>query len=359
MRAISRFESNLLRILYCFLGQARRAEALPLLARDVQRPRCLSRDAVELAQAALAKGCVCLLARGGWRRERFLRDEDVVEGRVWERTRPEDLGLSFSRNTLDFLIWLTARNPAASQRGWSPRRTAPMTLGDRFLLFLAYRAVRGTEIAEPLRRRQAFAGHGLCRLAFPDDFADVQSGTPLDLETWTTGMGACIVEALQHELADHWVRVERGKAEIVSGDQMRALGAAQERVLTEFLDRLEAGDRRDLARFLLVAASRLLSDQPPAEAWIGRLDLKGLTMVHRAETYRAAFAFLRMLRRLERWQRQAQTVGYFDEGYAASQLWKADWERFHGDACCSALQSSSLRSRLMGQAELKSPSKAE
>jgi len=359
LRAISRFESDLLRILYCFLGQGPRSEALRLLARDVERPPCLSRDAVELARAALGKGCAWFLARGGWRRERFLRNEQVVEGRVWERTRPDDLGLSFSRNTLDFLIWLTARNPAASKRGWSPRRTVAMTLGDRFLLFLAYRAVRNTQIAEPLRRRQVFAGHGLCRLAFPDDFADVQSGTPLDLETWTTGPGACIVEALQHELADRWVRVERGKAEIVSGEQMRALGAAQERVLTEFLDVLEARDRRDLARFLLVAASRLLRPAPSAEAWIGRLNLKGQTMADRAETYRAAFAFLRMLRRLEPWQRQAQTVGYFDEGYAASQLWKADWERFHGDACCSVLQSSGLRSRLMGQAELPNPSETE
>ena len=359
MRAISRLESDLLRILYAFLGQGRRADALRLLARDAPRPPCLSRDAVELAQAALAKGCVRLLARGGWRRERFLRDGRVVEGRVWERTRPADLGLSFSRNTLDFLLWQTARNPAASQRGWRPRRTAAMTLGDRFLLFLAYRTVRGTPIAEAWRRRQVFAGHGLCRLAFPDDFADVQSGTPIDLETWTAGPGACLVEALQHELADRWVGIERGKAEIVSGEQMRVLGSAQERVLAEFLDAIEARDRRDLARFLLVAASRLLRPAPSADAWIGRLNLRGQTMADRAATYRAAFAFLRMLRRLEQWQRQAQTVGYFDEGYAASQLWKADWERLDGDACCAVLQSSGLRRRLMGQAELPGPSETQ
>ena len=27
----------------------------------------------------------------------------------------------------------------------------------------------------------------------------------------------------------------------------------------------------------------------------------------------------------------ARGVGYFDEGYAASQLWKADWEQVQGD----------------------------
>ena len=35
---------------------------------------------------------------------------------------------------------------------------------------------------------------------------------------------------------------------------------------------------------------------------------------------------------LARWQKQARTVGYFDEGYAGSQMWKADWEAADGDA---------------------------
>jgi hypothetical protein len=34
---------------------------------------------------------------------------------------------------------------------------------------------------------------------------------------------------------------------------------------------------------------------------------------------------------LEQWQQQALSVGYFDEGYQASQLWKADWEAANGN----------------------------
>ena len=35
--------------------------------------------------------------------------------------------------------------------------------------------------------------------------------------------------------------------------------------------------------------------------------------------------------RLQRWQRKARGVGYLDEGYAASQLWKTDLEHNGGE----------------------------
>src|SRR3712207_2905243 len=98
MKSVSRFEANLLHLLHYFLQQAPIQEALPLLEAKIDRPRCLSRDAVELVKDALGKGCVLLLVRlGGWRRERFLRGERPAEGRLWERTKPAGLGLSFSR----------------------------------------------------------------------------------------------------------------------------------------------------------------------------------------------------------------------------------------------------------------------
>ncbi|MEN6496835.1 MAG: hypothetical protein ABFD16_21300 [Thermoguttaceae bacterium] len=334
MRAVRRFESNLLRIVYGILGQAPRAEVLPLVSREMEQPRGLSRNAVELVQEALAKGCVHLLARGGWRRERFLRGERPVEGRLWQRMPPRELALTFSRNTLEFLLWLTARNPVANEEAWRPRTKEPMTTGDRLVQFLAYRAVRGTAIADSLRRRQVWAGHGLCWLAFADEFAEVQSGVPIDWQTWTTGVGACILEALQHELMDHWIQMERNKAECTRPEQMRAVGAAQQRVLDSLFDALETQQRRDLSRFVLMAAARLLHHQPSVEAWIGRLHLSGLPMGQRVATHTKAFAFLHALERLAHWQRQAVAIGYFDDGYAASQLWKADWEHWDGGRCC-------------------------
>ena len=47
---VSRFEAELLTILQGFLGHVPRSQLLPLLARASQRPKCLSRQAVELIQ---------------------------------------------------------------------------------------------------------------------------------------------------------------------------------------------------------------------------------------------------------------------------------------------------------------------
>jgi hypothetical protein len=34
---------------------------------------------------------------------------------------------------------------------------------------------------------------------------------------------------------------------------------------------------------------------------------------------------------LESWQERARSIGYFDDDYAASQMWKEDWETLAGD----------------------------
>jgi len=61
-------------------------------------------------------------------------------------------------------------------------------------------------------------------------------------------------------------------------------------------------------------------------------------LADRAETYRGALAFLRVLPRLQQWERRARSVGYFDEGYKASQLWKDEWEHHGGDALAERAQ---------------------
>src|SRR5258708_7219657 len=112
MQNVARFEANLLRLLYYFLRREPAERALPLVEKRETPPPCLSRPAVRLVQDALAKGCTFLLAqRGGWRDERHLRNERVVSGRLWQRTKPEDLALKFSRHTLAFLIWITSARP--------------------------------------------------------------------------------------------------------------------------------------------------------------------------------------------------------------------------------------------------------
>jgi hypothetical protein len=334
MHSVSRFEANLLRLLYYFLGQEPPERALPLVEQRLKTPPCLSRTAVHLVEAALAKGCTHLLARrGGWRDERHLRGEKVVGGRLWQRTPPRDLGLSFSGHTLTFLMWVTAARPDDKENPWQPPE-AELTPGDLVFLYFAHEGLR--EAAESLgyanvRTRAPYAGHGLCWLAYPEDYTNVPAKVTPDFGLWTSGPGAWVLEALQPELAHRWIAVEGTKERISKPPRMRALGESQERVLGAFLDACEKAGRLDLARFLLIAGAHLLGPHANAGMWIGGLQTQGLRLADRAAVYQAAMAYLRHFERLSRWERQARAVGYFDEGYQASQLWKADWDRYGGD----------------------------
>jgi hypothetical protein len=331
MKTVPRFEANLLRILHCFLGRVPVGQALPLVLDRCPRPPCLSRAGVELVQDSLAKGCTLVLARaGGWRRERYLRGDKVAEGRLWERTRPEELGLVFSREALRFLIWITAAQPSDTKPPWEPKPT-DLTAADLLLLYLAYTALRETRAGEALKKRAPFAGNGLCRLAYPGDFTGNPANAAPRFTPWTGGVGACILEALQPALADHWVQAERSKAGITGWGQMQAVGKAQEAVLGPFCQAVESAGRPDLARFLLQAAASLLTEGVTAELWTRGLSSAGPRLADRVATYRAALAFVRQVDVWRQWERRARGVGYFDEGYTAAQLWKAEWERWDGD----------------------------
>jgi hypothetical protein len=257
-----------------------------------------------------------LLAReGGWKRERFLRGERSATGRLWERTAPAELGLSFSRHTLEFLIWITASDLSLGTAAAPVEAAAAeLTVGDRLLLFLAYRALRETAARQALWRWPGLASEGLIRLAFPDDFAPDQFPRA-EFAVWTTGLGACLLEAFQASLATNWTISDAGVSRRAEEEPGKA-SAQRESVLQPFFDALEHAGRHDLARFLLSAAQRSLGNLPGDEF---RCLAQGARDV---QAY---------LERLRRWERAARSVGYLDEGYAASQLWKAEWEHWDGE----------------------------
>jgi len=341
MRSVSRFEANLLGLLQCLLQRAPRQRALQWIGR-LRPPPCLSRTAVELLQDHLGKGCVGLLARTGWRRERHLRGGRVREGRLWERTPPAELALTFSQQSLNFLLWLAAPDPADQKARCKP---APQALasGDRMLLYWALVALRDTEAIRRLREHTCFIGDGLCRLAFPEEFAHVE--TLPDWSPWTTGVGSDILEALQLPLSERWLQLENDKERIGDWKRMRDLGRSQGRVLRSFGEAMTAAGRRDLARFLLRALWLLLRNKPPVGRWIGSLDVRTLRLAERLETYRAALALVKHSEALQQWERQARLVSYFDDDYAASQLWKSDWEHFAGEEMCEHAR------RILGEIE--------
>jgi hypothetical protein len=329
-RVVTAFEGRLLRILHAVLRHAPADQAVPLVLERVPRPQSLSRGCVELVADSLAKGCMTFLARaGGWRRERFLRDGQPRDGRLWERWAPADLALRFSRHALDFQVWITAHRPG-DQKPALELPVEELTPADRLLVFLAYDLVRDTEAAAPLRAVPAVGRDGLVRLACVEDFAG--SAADPDFGPWLTGPGAAMLEALQPLLCDRWVAVERRKVQVGDWAAMRELGSAQERALAAFTDAAEAAGRPDLARFLLRAAAAVLPAGVTADAFVGGLQGIGPPrLADRIEVHRRALALPRHLDRLQRWERRARGVGFLDEGYAASQVWKADWERHGGD----------------------------
>lgn len=331
MRSVSRFESNLLRILQAILGRVQTSQVMPILVRKHSPPKCLSRDTVELVEQMLAAGCSDLFVRaGGWQRQRFIREQDVVQGRLWERREPKTLGLTFSKNALRFLIWLTATNISDEKERWD----APpqLTLGDELLLFLTYRCLQTTEISDRWCKITPFRDHALCALAFADDWGHQLVDAKPDFTPWVSEPGASIVESLQLVLADRWIEMERTKSHIVSADRMRRIGTFQQKILSRFLDAAAEVGRRDLARFVLQVAREVLRDNKSSESWIGSLNVDGLRVADRMAIYRAAVATLNQIETLQKWEREARNVAYYDEGYAASQLWKSDWEEYRGEA---------------------------
>jgi hypothetical protein len=156
--------------------------------------------------------------------------------------------------------------------------------------------------------------------------------TDADFGPWLTGPGAAMLEALQSLLCERWVAVERRKVQVGDWAALRDLGLAQERALTAFTDTAEAAGRPDLVRFVLRAAAAVLPAGVTPEAFTGGLQGTGPPrLADRIEVHRRALALPRHLERLHQWERRARGVGFLDEGYTASQVWKADWERYGGD----------------------------
>jgi FtsH ternary system domain X6 len=331
MTMVRPFEADLLRILHAVLGNSPVERAVEIAQASRPRPKCLAREALRLIEDTLAKGCVRKLAlRDGWRRERFLRGDGVVEGRLWERNSLETLGLTFSGRSLEFLIRLVAEVPT----GWSHKsglfKDEP-TLGDSVLFYFVYETFQATKVSEHLRKFPFYSSEGLCRLAFPIDFADSADASDPDLSSWLDPSRVWILEALEGPLAEAWIVGERQKRKVADPVRLVSMAREQGRVINAFCSSIDAIGRRDLARFLLRVARELLRLGTGLESWTGALGFKGLRLADRAEANRAALAILSSLERLQGWEREARNIGYFDEGYAAAQLWKSAWERFSGE----------------------------
>src|SRR5262249_37333071 len=154
----------------------------------------------------LAKGCVRLLARhGGWRRERFLRFNQIAVGYLWRRTPPAELALHFSRYTLELLLWLTAENVDDAKGSRRGHGDAGLTPADALVCYHVVTALREANIGSGMVKRLGLHRLTLCRLAFPGEYVNVAIEPAPDFSRWMQGLPGCILESLQDALASHWL----------------------------------------------------------------------------------------------------------------------------------------------------------
>jgi len=334
-RQVSKFEFNLLRILRFLLGHFPADQGLQLVRQAATRPDCLSHDAVDLAKDHLGKGSVLFLTRGGaWRNDKYLRNNTPTPGRVWERIPLNERTLEFSRPVVEFLMWLTAEKVHETKQAWDAAPKA-LTPSDELFFWLAFDQMRtDPDLLAVLRKKDAFRLNPFCWISVPGDVVDPDSAKPTapDLTPLCIGLRAALMECLQSYLTQHWIRSERAKGQIGDWKKMRQQGAAEYAGLQAFLKAADEARRTDLARFVLRTNAGILQSDQPATFWTGGLQGTGPPrLADRLETQRAALAVPRQMDVLEGWQNRARSVGYFDEDYAATQMWKLDWEAVDGD----------------------------
>ena len=339
---LPRFEYNLLRLLRFLLGHLPVEQAEPLLfQRVLPLPLCISPTAAQLVADTLAKGLVLSLVRsGGWRRDSYLHRGESRTGRLWERHDVSEYALELSANPLSFLIWLTAERLDTPQRPWEPRE-GESTGGDEFFFALAYDRLRQIPAVKPhLPSHPAFRGNALCWLMYPGDFAALADSTTPDFTPWFQTPRVVILEAWQPVLLQTWLKSERAKCQQEDWQMMRQQGQAEQSVLDAYLRAAHQAQRPELARFLLrLAAAIFTSTKIGSDFWTGGLRAtRPLRLSDRLATQTAALSVPRAILRLQDWERQARSVGYFDEGYVVSQFWKSEWAATDGDRLAQQCQ---------------------
>ncbi|QSQ27464.1 hypothetical protein JY651_22250 [Pyxidicoccus parkwayensis] len=321
MIRVSTAEHEILTLARAIIGLGQYVPVEDLLRdRHITVPERLSPGAMHVLRDTLSKGAVLALARcGGWRKQRYLDGGQERSGRLWERHAPP--ALHFSALSFHTLRWLLEQ-PLVKHGCKSLEAEGALTPADEFFLYLCCRLVAGTPCAKAVGEQALFRRSALCWLGVPDVFGTTPPKLTAASFAPLLANGGWLLEALQADLAHRWRHLEESKRFLHEPEAMVALGAAQEAVLSAFLDALDAAGRRDLAGFLLQAGRPLL--EQPASRWVEGLSLTSALSV-RASAARASGAFLRSLGRLARWDADHRTVRFFDDTYDAAQLLLSEW----------------------------------
>jgi hypothetical protein len=233
---------------------------------------------------------------------------------------------------LEFLIWATAEKVNETKSPWDST-SETQTPADELFFWLAFDAIRADpDLLATLRKKAAFRLNPFCWIASPGDIVGEEELSTPDFGPLFEGQRAVFLACLQPHLTQRWMRSERMKGQLGDWRRMRLQGRAEFAALQAFLKAAGAAGRTDLARFILRTNASLFATEMTPVFWTGGLQGSGPPrLADRLETQRAALAVPRQMEALDGWQQRALGVGYFDEGYQASQMWKQDWEALNGD----------------------------
>ncbi|MEM8667871.1 MAG: hypothetical protein AAGG48_10170 [Planctomycetota bacterium] len=335
MQAVNRFEFDLLSILQSVLGRVPVEQVLPKWKQPQAKPRGLHQQTVRLIEQMLAKGIVGRIARDdGWCRRRFLRDGEPVDGSLWQRTSPDQLGLTFSPQSIDLLLWLTSSSGSEGIPAWKPNpfvSKQDVTDGDRLIQYWIAKAAAETSLLTKWYRHEPFISNELISIALPDRFAEVDSTPALDFERWILNETSWLLEVLQNDFERWLVRAWNVKNRLIDADRVLAMSRIEDGVLQHYLRAADACMRPDLCRFVLMAARHVLHESLSVRDWLQSVNLNHLKAADRMEFYRAAATLPRAVNQMAQWHRNSATVHFLDDDYQASQLLKSIWESMDGD----------------------------
>lgn len=329
--AITSFEADLIRLLRALLGHEPIERAVMLVREVRPLPRGLSASAVWIVEDVLAKSTIrFLLEGGGWRAGPFLRSGKPLAGHPWTTVAEAERRLQFSPILAAFLMWLTSQRPSTAQGGWAGT-SRPLTAADQ-LTFARCALVLQHVPAEwlALRKTAPFAGNPFLALLGPHLLADANAAA-IDFNSLFMPPASLMIECLQDRLEQAWHECDRALGAEADWVQLRHRGRMMEDLTSEFLASADAAGRRDLTEFLLKVIRKRLTPDAAITDWTGSLAGTGpRRRADRQATQHAALGIVRAIRTFDRWNRGEQGVGYFDEGYAASQHFKAMYEANDG-----------------------------
>jgi hypothetical protein len=315
-------ESALLAVARALVGEVS-ADGVARVLRQELPVDQLRRTSMRLLKATLARGVVLELARrGGWRARRYLKGGVPVTGRIWEVRDPPEL--RFTCVSFEVCRWL-ASAPLVNSHVRALHVEGSPSLADEVVLYLAADLLERTGLSRAMLCAPVFAQSPLVWLGFADVLHLRHAAAP-STTALATGDGAIVVEALADHLARRWAHIESGRRSLAECESIQRLCSAEEAVLSDFLIRCSAADRRDLTGFLMEAGRQVLHEAPQARLWCPSLDLSA-SLRDRAAARRATGVFLRQLTTLRRWVEEARNTAFFEDDYQAAQAFAGQWEQ--------------------------------